>query len=126
MQRPMIDTDHFAHMTGGDTALQAELMALFSEQADLWGKLLTTDAPVHTWRDAAHTIKGSARGLGFWVLAEACETAEALAKSGLRDGPLVTEALRAVRHELGAALIAGARVIAEGGAEDRRAAACTA
>jgi len=32
------------------------------------------------WRDAAHTIKGSARGIGAWRVAETAEVAE-LARS---------------------------------------------
>jgi HPt (histidine-containing phosphotransfer) domain-containing protein len=104
--RTIIDEEHFHHMTGGDAALQAEVLALFRAQAGLWAKLLIADAPVHTWRDAAHSIKGSARGIGFWSLAEACETVEALAKSDVLDGPVVQRELKRVRQALEAAVAA--------------------
>jgi HPt (histidine-containing phosphotransfer) domain-containing protein len=104
MPAQLFDRDHFGHMTGQDIALQREILGMFRDQSDLWRRLLIADAPVHTWRDAAHTLKGSARGLGFWALAEACETAEQLAQSGLRDGPLVAHELAAVRARLDEAL----------------------
>ena len=69
----VFDRAHFDHMTGGDKALQAEVKALFLTQLDgLKAKLGGDD-----WRIAAHTLKGSARGIGLSELAEACERAEA-------------------------------------------------
>jgi HPt (histidine-containing phosphotransfer) domain-containing protein len=100
----ILDHDHLRHMTGGDRALEVEILELFTAQAQLWVRLLIPDAPVHTWRDAAHTLKGSARGLGLWGLAEACETAEAMAKSGVREGRLVAAQLGHVREALANAL----------------------
>lgn len=96
----ILDADHFDTMTGGDRALQAEVLGIFDEQSELWSRLLIPDAPVHTWRDAAHTLKGSARGLGLWELARACETAEALAKNGVKDGPVIAAELAKVRAAL--------------------------
>lgn len=96
----IIDCDHFHTMTGGDRDLQSEVLAIFAEQSELWRRLLIPDAPVHTWRDAAHTLKGSARGLGLWALAEACETAEALARNGVKDGPVISAELAKVRTAL--------------------------
>lgn len=105
------DLNHFQAMTGEDPALQAELAALFKAQAKLWERLLVVDAPAPTWRDAAHTLKGSARGLGLWRLAEACSGVEAAARSGLREGPKVHRALARARKELRAALEALERAI---------------
>jgi HPt (histidine-containing phosphotransfer) domain-containing protein len=69
----VFDRAHFDHMTGGDQALQAEVKALFLSQIDgLIAKLGGNE-----WRVAAHTLKGSARGMGLFELAEACEGAEA-------------------------------------------------
>lgn len=99
-QPAVIDCDHFQTMTGGDRELQVEVLGMFDEQTQLWRRLLIPDAPVHTWRDAAHTLKGSARGLGLWALAQACETAEALAKNGVTDGPVVAAELAKVRAAL--------------------------
>jgi len=110
----IIDCEHFQTMTGGDKALQSEVLAIFDEQSQLWRRLLIPDAPVHTWRDAAHTVKGSARGLGLWALAQACETAEALAKNGVKDGPIVAAELAKVRSALDEALDVIRDVLANG------------
>jgi HPt (histidine-containing phosphotransfer) domain-containing protein len=102
--RAIIDVDHFRHMTGNDQALQAEIIQLFRAQAELWARLLIPDAPVQTWEDACHTLKGAAKGLGLWALAEACEGAEELARAGAVHGPQVVRALALVRAELAEAL----------------------
>ena len=86
----ILDTDHFRHMTGDDRALQQEIILLFRGQAQLWRRLIIPDAPVHTWRDAVHSLKGSARGLGLWRLAEACEAAEASGTPGAPAAPAAT------------------------------------
>lgn len=96
----ILDVDHFQHMTGGDRALQAEIVVLFRGQAQIWRRLIIPDAPVHTWRDAVHTLKGSARGLGLWRLAEACETAEAATKACAPDSRLIAQELAVVQGAL--------------------------
>lgn len=98
------DRAHFAMMTGEDAALQAEIIAMFRVQALLWSRLLIPDAPTVTWADAAHTAKGSAKGLGLWRLAEACEEAERLGRAGAVEGDMVAAALARVRDALAEAL----------------------
>lgn len=100
----MIDQRHFDMMTGGDVALQAEVLGLFEGQAELWARLLIPDAPIPTWRDAAHSIKGSARGLGLWPLAEQCEAVEALARGGQVDRSVSGPELAKARAMLAEAL----------------------
>lgn len=100
----VFDRAHFSHMTGGDAALQAEIVQIFRAQAELWGRLLIPDAPTPIWRDAAHTVKGSARGLGLWALADACEHAEGLGTAGAVEGAMVSTALARVRARLDEAL----------------------
>lgn len=104
MQSETFDQAHFAHMTGHDRALQEEIVEIFRSQAALWSRLLIPDAPTGIWADAAHTVKGSARGLGLWRLAEACEHAETLGRAGAVEGALVKSALTRVQEELVAAL----------------------
>jgi HPt (histidine-containing phosphotransfer) domain-containing protein len=70
----MLDVAHFSMMTGDDRALQAEIAALFRDQADQWRGGLRADQ--QTQFRTAHTVKGAARGIGFWRLAEACEEIE--------------------------------------------------
>jgi HPt (histidine-containing phosphotransfer) domain-containing protein len=69
----VFDRAHFDHMTGADRALQLEVVNLFRGQVESWDSALMGD----DWRAAAHTIKGSARGIGLHALALACEQAEA-------------------------------------------------
>ncbi len=106
MPPDIFDRQHFAHMTGDDDALQVEIVQIFRAQAELWERLLIPDAPTPIWRDAAHTVKGSARGLGLWALAEACEQAEGLGKAGAVEGAMVSAALSRVRGRLAEALTA--------------------
>lgn len=68
----VFDRAHFEIMTGGDAALQREVIALFRGQVEDWSTVWASES----WREAVHTIKGSARGLGLHALAAACEAAE--------------------------------------------------
>jgi HPt (histidine-containing phosphotransfer) domain-containing protein len=70
----ILDRAHFDHMTGGDRALQLEVLGLFQTQVQGWADACAGGAG---WREAVHTLKGSARGIGLGALAAACETAEA-------------------------------------------------
>lgn len=70
----VLDRAHFDHMTGADRALQVEVLGLFRMQVEAWVAALGQGAG---WRDAVHTMKGSARGIGLNRLAAACEVAEA-------------------------------------------------
>jgi len=67
-----IDYDHLAQYTGGDSELEAEVFALFINQIESWSRLLEPDAADEDWAAAAHSLKGSARGVGAVELAEAC------------------------------------------------------
>lgn len=94
----VFDKAHFDHMTGADRALQREVIELFRAQVDGWATSMRTDAH---WRDAVHTIKGSARGIGLSALAAVCETAERTP-----EGAAVDAALAPVRAALADALAA--------------------
>ncbi|MGH6985531.1 MAG: Hpt domain-containing protein [Caulobacteraceae bacterium] len=88
----------FAYLEGfaaGDETLIEEVLEIFGEQAAMWARLLDdAGGPAGAWRDAVHTIKGAARGVGAFRLGEACEACEA-------SGP---GAISRVRAELDAAL----------------------
>jgi HPt (histidine-containing phosphotransfer) domain-containing protein len=78
-RRDLTGAINFVHLdayTAGDAALTEEVLALFEEQASLWMRLLTPEAPADSWRDAAHTLKGGALGIGADALARACSEAE--------------------------------------------------
>ena len=68
-----LDRAHFDHMTGADRALQIEVLGLFRAQVEGWAAAM---ADAQGWREAVHTLKGSARGIGLNALAAACEAAE--------------------------------------------------
>lgn len=75
-----IDSAHLDRMTLGDAALTREVLAMFSAQAvDLIGRLdlLPSDAPA-----LAHTLKGSARAIGAFHVADAAEALEAAIRTG--------------------------------------------
>jgi HPt (histidine-containing phosphotransfer) domain-containing protein len=73
--QPVIDLVHLGRMTLGEKSLEAEVLALFDRQTDM---LLTRmeQAPPAAAAAFAHTIKGSARGIGAWRVAEAAEAVE--------------------------------------------------
>ena len=72
---PAIDLVHLARMTLGDRSLEREVLQLFDRQADLLvGRLAAADAGAVG--ALAHTLKGSARGIGAWRVARAAEALE--------------------------------------------------
>ena len=73
-----VDLVHLSRFTLGDTKLEHEVLELFRVQAGIYLERLKTAADPTGWREAAHTIKGSARGIGAWSVAEAAAAAEAL------------------------------------------------
>lgn len=78
----IIDMAHFDEMTMGDNALKSEVLGLFRQQAEVWAKLLEPQNETPNWMVGAHTIKGSARSIGAWALADICDGAEVAAKTG--------------------------------------------
>jgi HPt (histidine-containing phosphotransfer) domain-containing protein len=95
-QGPIVDQAHLNRMTGGDAELAREVLGLFREQCDLWMRLLEPTTDTLDWGNAAHTIKGSARGIGAWALGEACGGAEDAA----RDHDLTRDEKRAWREAI--------------------------
>lgn len=73
--RPL-DLVHLAKYTFGDRGLESELLGLFRSQAGIYVSRLEAAATAKDWRDAAHSLKGSARGLGAWALGDIAEDAE--------------------------------------------------
>lgn len=70
-----VDFDYLETYTAGDRQVIAEVLALFLGQARGWATALSAPDPAR-WRDLAHTIKGSARGIGAGPLAEAADRGE--------------------------------------------------
>jgi HPt (histidine-containing phosphotransfer) domain-containing protein len=74
-----VDMAHLARYTGGDAALNAEVFELFVGQAtELMGQLecVIQTGDTQRWRHVTHTVKGAARGIGAFELADAAASAE--------------------------------------------------
>jgi len=87
-----VDFKHLERFAAGDQAVVDEVLAIFQEQASLWVRLLDPKADGDGWRDAAHTLKGSALGVGAFALADECEAAEAT--TGAAERALLLESIR--------------------------------
>jgi HPt (histidine-containing phosphotransfer) domain-containing protein len=105
---PAVDRAHLARMTLGDLRLQSEVLALFDRQADILLARMRR-APPAAIAAFAHTLKGSARGIGAWGVAAAAERLErgATAPGGIDNAidalaAAITQ-VRAATRELGAA-----------------------
>ena len=98
---PAIDVAHLGRMTFGEKGLEAEVLQLFDRQA---GMLLARIEAASTEAVAsfAHTLKGSARGIGAWQVAKAAEAVELAA--GVGDAAALRGALKTL-----AAAVATAR-----------------
>lgn len=74
VERP-IDLVHLARMTFGERGLEREVLALFDRQAAILMDRMET-ANAGCVATLAHTLKGSARGIGAWQVARAAEAVE--------------------------------------------------
>jgi HPt (histidine-containing phosphotransfer) domain-containing protein len=71
-----LDLKHLFRMTLGDHGLEREVLALFDRQVDMLIARMETVDPSCV-PALAHTLKGSARGVGAWAMARAAEAVEA-------------------------------------------------
>lgn len=101
-----VDFTVLERMTGGDDAIGEEVLGLFVQQAGMWAPML--DVREDGWRDAVHTLRGAAAGIGAGALAEACAATEAVEQA---EAPPLLDRVRdaldtaladvaAFRHEL--------------------------
>jgi HPt (histidine-containing phosphotransfer) domain-containing protein len=104
---PAVDLVHLGRFTLGNRALELEVLAIFESQ--IGGHIARLeDAGCHkSWREAAHTIKGTAWAIGAWRLGKIAEDAERLGM----DGP--PEVRRAFVAELASAADDVTRFIAD-------------
>jgi HPt (histidine-containing phosphotransfer) domain-containing protein len=70
-----IDIEHLARMTLGERGLEAEVLVLFDRQAAILLAHMRDSAPAAI-AAFAHTLKGSARGVGAWRVAAAADAVE--------------------------------------------------
>src|SRR5262245_20849071 len=95
-----IDLTHLFCMTLGDHALEREVLALFDRQIEM---LIARMGEVEPSCAAAlaHTLKGSARGVGAWPMARAAAAVEAAQPADLAQA---VAALAAAAGETRAAI----------------------
>ena len=70
--KPAIDTEHLARMTLGERSLEREVLELFGRQADMLLPRIRRGDPALA-AASAHTLKGSAVGIGAFGVARAAE-----------------------------------------------------
>ena len=103
---PAIDVAHLGRMTFGEKGLEGEVLRLFDRQAGMLLARIQAASP-EAVTSFAHTLKGSARGIGAWQVAKAAEAVELAA--GVGDAA----ALRGEFKTLAAAVAAARAAIAE-------------
>jgi len=92
-----IDLGHLKRMTSGDPCLMREVLALFASQS---GRLLEAlAADLSGGVGLAHTLKGSARAIGAFAVADAAEAFEAAMQAN--EGP--ADAFAALKLAVGEA-----------------------
>ena len=74
-----IDFDHLQRFTLGNRCLEREVLTLFRTQARTCIDRMRQADDDKAWHEAAHTLKGSAAGIGAWAVQEAAREAERLA-----------------------------------------------
>jgi HPt (histidine-containing phosphotransfer) domain-containing protein len=94
----VIDLEHLARYTGGDRALNAEIMRLFDSQAtELVARLqsILEARDAKSWKEVTHTLKGAARGIGAFAMGDAAARCEPL---DLADSANAAEAIAALKR----------------------------
>jgi HPt (histidine-containing phosphotransfer) domain-containing protein len=106
-QRAAIDDDHLSRMTLGDRGLEREVLEIFVRQTVIMLERIAGAEPALA-AAAAHTLTGSARGIGAWRVARAAEHLEQVAsgKSGAAALDEAVEELKSATIEASAAIAA--------------------
>jgi HPt (histidine-containing phosphotransfer) domain-containing protein len=107
-----VDLVHLSRQTLGNQELEREILKLFVKQSEIYLDRLKSATSNQAWRDAAHTIKGSARGVGAWEVVRFAEKAEQLEaraakkpKAYVIDG--LSQAINDANHYIEAVLADG-------------------
>jgi len=81
-----VDLVHLARYTMGNRDLEHEVLSLFAKQSVIYLERLRKAADQGTWKEAAHTLKGSARGIGAWQVADIVAAVEDMNCAGKGNG----------------------------------------
>lgn len=88
-----VDLVHLGGMTMGDRDLEAEVLSIFVKQSQIYLTAWKAAKDAVGRKQAAHLLKGAARGIGAWELAKLAEAAE---YPGFGDENAITCELNAV------------------------------
>jgi HPt (histidine-containing phosphotransfer) domain-containing protein len=80
-----VDLVHLSRYTLGERELEREVLELFCSQSLLYIERLREAKSDKDWKDAAHSLKGSAQAIGAWRAGDAAERAEALSGDALAE-----------------------------------------
>jgi len=81
---PAIDVHHLSRMTLGERSLERQVLALFDRQAEMLLPRIRDGEPAVA-AAAAHTLKGSANGIGAFRVARAAEAVERARDADIAD-----------------------------------------
>lgn len=101
-----IDRTHLFKMTLGDHSLEGEVLRLFERQTSMLLDRMTGAEPAQV-KALAHTLNGSARGIGAWRVANAAQAVERVVSSSGE----VEQAIKALRAAADEALAAIAELL---------------
>lgn len=113
-----VDLVHLARFTLGNRSLEREVLGLFHTQSEIYLQRLKEAKVDKDWIDAAHTIKGSARGIGAWQIAKSAEAAEGLNGKTRKSGAL--QVLKELERLIGEANGYIEALLSEAGSEAAR------
>lgn len=95
-----VDLVHLSRHTLGNRDLEREVLRLFHKQSLIYLERMRSSRTAHDWLEAAHTIKGSARGIGAWGVVSSAEKAEAMMKKpGKKPNKSMAESLAGSIYE---------------------------
>ena len=101
----VLDEVHLGRMTLGDRQLERDVLQIFVRQAAMMlERIATAEPPLAA--AAAHTLVGSARGIGAWRVAHAAERLEQACMGASRalECDVAIEELKAAALEASAAI----------------------
>jgi HPt (histidine-containing phosphotransfer) domain-containing protein len=101
----VLDRDHLARMTFGDRSLEREVLQLFDRQSELLLERMRASEPAAI-ATLAHTLKGSAVGIGATRVASAAAEVEATAQATPGESSRAIDALAQAVEEARAAISA--------------------
>jgi HPt (histidine-containing phosphotransfer) domain-containing protein len=83
-----VDLAHLSTYTGGDAALNAEVLQLFMDQAAMLMVQLKNALEAgdqKNWYATAHSLKGAARGIGAFAMADAAADVETVPAASAQE-----------------------------------------